>query len=291
MLPRQYKEISYRDKYVFNIQNIAYESQHLAVFYYGILGNIYHQAYEKCKSALEIAEINLDLTHPQTLQLVTEIINFSPIRGECDKVDFLTQCCHANMEISHFEETPVVADRLNKLGCLLYQQGQYASSEKILQQALHINCKILSDRHPQTAESFHSLGLIYKSQRHYATAEAYFKQALQIRSQILGQQHPSTANSLNSLAALYCCMGKYQQAEPLLQQALEICQNNFGQMHPHTATTLNNLAQMYLCQGFRAKAAPVFQQALDICLSVLGEEHPYTKTVEKNFSRIGEANS
>ncbi|MEO1761820.1 MAG: tetratricopeptide repeat protein [Cyanobacteria bacterium J06629_18] len=278
------------------LDNLDSQNHPLAIYCHGILGNIYQnmgyfnyqQAYEEYELALESAEINFGLAHPQTLQLIAAIINFSRIRGEYDTVDILTQRRHANMEISNFEETPAVAQRLNKIGCLLYQQGKYAFSEHFLQQALQINCKVLSEQHPQTAESFHNLGLIHKSQRRYHTAEVYFKQALQIRSQLLGEQHPMTANSLNSLAALYCCMGKYQQAEPLLQQALEICQQNFGEIHPHTATTLNNLAQMYFCQELNAKAEPIFQQALDICQEVLGAEHPYTKTVEGNLRRLQE---
>ncbi len=268
----------------------------LTIYCHGMLGNIYQnmgystyqQAYEEYKLALETAEINLGLTHPQTLQLNTAIISFSRIRGEYDTVDFLTQRRHANMEISNFEETPDTAHRLNKIGSLLYQQGNFASSEQLLQQALEINCKILSEKHPQTAETFHNLGLIYKTKKRYYTSEVYFKQALQIRSQIFGEQHPITANTINSLAALYCCMGKYQKAKPLLEQALKICQQNFGEMHPHTATTLNNLAQMYQCLKLSEKAEPIFQQALDICRQVLGEEHSYTKTVESNLNRLRE---
>ncbi|MEO1373359.1 MAG: tetratricopeptide repeat protein [Cyanobacteria bacterium J06635_10] len=276
------------------LDRLADETHPLAIYCHEIVGNIYQNmgyftyklAYEEYKLALEAAELSLGLTHPQTLKLITAIVNLSRIRGEYDTVDSFNQRRHANMEISHFEETPAVADRLNKIGCLLYQQGEYACSENLLQQALQINCKVLSEKHPQTAESFHNLGLIYKSQKRYYAAEVYLKQAVQIRSKVLGEKHPLAANSLNSLAALYCCMGRYQQAEPLFQQALEICQKHFGGMHPHTATTLNNLAQMYLCQGLSAKSEPIFQKALNICRQVLGDEHPYTKTVERNLNRL-----
>ncbi|MBV6627170.1 MAG: tetratricopeptide repeat protein [Rivularia sp. (in: Bacteria)] len=280
------------------LEDIACENHPLAIYCHGMLGNIYQnigyfkyqQAYEEYSKSLEIAEINFGLTHPRTLQLIAAIINFSRIRGEYDTVDILIQRRHANMEIINFEENPAVADRLNKIGCLLLQQGKYAFSEHLLQQALQINCKYLSEQHPQTAETFHNLGLIYKNQKRYYTAEVYFKQALQIRSETFGEKHPITANSINSLAALYCCMEKYQQAEPLLKQALEICRKNFGEMHPHTATTLNNLAQMYQCLGFSKKAEPIFHQALDICQQVLGENHPYTKIVESNLGRLQEKN-
>ncbi|MEM9922987.1 MAG: tetratricopeptide repeat protein [Cyanobacteria bacterium P01_D01_bin.50] len=276
------------------LDNLEDQTHPLAIYCHEVVGNIYQNmgyftcklAYEEYKLALEAAEISLGLTHPQTLHLITAIINVSRIRGEYDTVDFFNQRRHANMEISHFEETPAVADRLNKIGCLLYQQGEYACSENLLQQALQINCKVLSEKHPQTAESFHNLGLIYKSQKRYYAGEVYLKQAVQIRSKVFGEKHPTTANSLNSLAVLYCCMGKYEEAEPLLQQALEICQKNFGEIHPHTGTTFNNLAQMYLCQGLPAKSEPIFQKALNICRQVLGDEHPYTKTVERNLNRL-----
>ncbi|MEO1430520.1 MAG: tetratricopeptide repeat protein [Cyanobacteria bacterium J06633_8] len=280
------------------LKDIACENHPLSIYCHGILGKIfqkmgyftYQQADEQYNKSLEIAEINFGLTHPRTLQLITVIINFSRIRGEYDTVDILAQRRHANMEISNFDKNPAVADRLNKIACLLLQQGKYAFSEQLLQQALQINCKYLSKQHPQTAETFHNLGIIYKNQKRYYAAEIYFKQALQIRSKTFGKKHPITANSINSLAALYCCMEKYQQAEPLLQQALEICRNNFGEMHPHTATTLNNLAQMYQCLGLSKKAEPIFHQALDICQQVLGENHPYTKIVERNLSRLQETN-
>lgn len=276
------------------LKHIACQTHPLTIYCHGMLANIYQnmdyftseQAYKEYKLALETSEINLGLTHPQTLKLIIAIINFSRIRGEYDTVEFFTQRRHANMEISNFEETPAAAQRLNQIGSLLYQQGNFVSSEQLLQQALQINCKILSEQHPQTAASFHNLGLIYKIQKRYYTSEVYFKEALQIRSQIFGEKHPITANTLNSLAALYCCMGKYQEAKPLLEQALEICQNHFGEIHPHTATTLNNLAQMYQCLELSEKAEPIFQQALDICREVLGEEHPYTKTVESNLNRL-----
>ncbi len=278
------------------LEDINSATHPLTIYCHGMLGNIYEnmgyfkyqEAYEEYKLALETAEINLGLTHPQTLQLNTAIINFSRIRGEYDTVDFLKQRRHANMEITNFEETPDAAHRLNKIGSLLYRQGNFVCSEQLLQQALQINCKLLSEQHPQTAETFHNLGLIYKTQKRYYTSEVYFKQALQIRRQIFGELHPTTANSLNSLAALYCCMGKYQKAKPLLEQALEICQKNFGEIHPHTATTLNNLAQMYQCLELSEKAEPIFQQALDICREALGEEHSYTKTVESNLNRLRE---
>ncbi len=279
-----------------DILNLHENKHHLAIYGHELLGKIYqnigyfkyHQADEEYQLALEIAEIHCGLKHPLTLHLIAVIINFSRIRGEYDTVDLLIQRRHINMDIGNLEETPATADRLNKIGCLLYQQGDYDSSVNLLQQALQINCKVLSEQHPQTAENFHNLGLIYKTQRRYYTAEAYLKQALQIRSHIFGDEHPTTASSLNSLAVLYCCMEKYQQAEPLLNQALEICQNNFGDMHPHTATTLNNVAQMYQCLGLNAKAEPIFEKALDICLCVLGEEHPYTKVVESNLKRLQE---
>ncbi|MCJ8282568.1 MAG: tetratricopeptide repeat protein [Rivularia sp. ALOHA_DT_140] len=160
------------------LDNLDSPNHPLAIYCHTILGNIYQnmgyfryqQAYEHYKLALESAEINLGLTHPQTRQLITAIINFSRIRGEYDTVDILTQRRHANMEISNFEETPAAAHRLNKIGCLLYQQGNFAFSEHLLQQALQINCKVLSENHPQTAESFHNLGLIYKTQKRYNTA-------------------------------------------------------------------------------------------------------------------------
>ncbi|MEO0686429.1 MAG: tetratricopeptide repeat protein, partial [Cyanobacteria bacterium J06649_11] len=89
------------------LDNLDSPNHPLAIYCHTILGNIYQnmgyfryqQAYEHYKMALESAEINLGLTHPQTRQLITAIINFSRIRGEYDTVDILTQRRHANMKL------------------------------------------------------------------------------------------------------------------------------------------------------------------------------------------------
>ena len=171
-------------------------------------------------------------------------------------------------------EHPDVANSLDKLAVLYYNQGQYAQAEPLYKQALAIREKARGPEHPDVAISLNNVAGLYRTQGQYAQAQPLYKLALAIQEKDLGPEHPAVATSLNNVALLYCNQGQYAQAEPLYKRALAIQEKDLGPEHPAVATSLNNLAGLYHNQGQYAQAGPLYKQALAIREKALGLEHP-----------------
>jgi CHAT domain-containing protein/Flp pilus assembly protein TadD len=178
------------------------------------------------------------------------------------------------------------AEKLNKQGIQLYQEGRYAEAEPLHKEALTIRKKQLGDNHPDTAKSLNNLALLYESQGRYTEAELLHKEALAIRKKQLGDDHPDTANSLNNLAELYESQGRYTEAELLHKEALAIRKKQLGDDHPDTAASLNNLALLYYFQGRYTEAEPLVKEALGIRKKQLGDDHPDTATSLNNLAGL-----
>ncbi|MEM8806568.1 MAG: tetratricopeptide repeat protein, partial [Cyanobacteria bacterium P01_G01_bin.38] len=166
------------------------------------------------------------------------------------------------------------AAQLNEQAIELYQQGNYAEAEPLLQRALQIREQSLGDSHPDVAASLNNLAVLYYSQGNYAEAEPLYQRALQIREQSLGDSHPNVAQSLNNLAELYRDQGNYAEAELLYRRSLQILEQVLGDSHPDVAISLNNLALLYQAQGNYAEAEPLYRRSLQIREQVLGDSHP-----------------
>ncbi|KAB8317421.1 tetratricopeptide repeat protein [Tolypothrix campylonemoides VB511288] len=276
------------------IKNNAGDEHPLAISCQASLGDIYQEmgehkyqkAYEQYQIALDAAEIRLSPSHPQTLQLLNALTQFCRRIGEYNAADEFAERHNAHVQIGNFEETADAALRLNKLGAVLYEKGEYGKAEPLWKQALQICLKVLGEEHPDTATSLNNLAALYDSQGRYDEAESLYNQALQICLKVLGAEHPNTATSLNNLAFLYQSQGRYDEAEPLYNQALQICLKVLGAEHPDTATSLNNLALLYQSQGRYNEAEPLYKQALQIRLKVLGAEHPDTATSLNNLAAL-----
>ena len=73
---------------------------------------------------------------------------------------------------------------------MLYELGQYAEAEPLLQRALQIREKALGPEHPDVATSLNNLAVLYRAQGRYAEAEPLYQRALKIREKALGPEHP-----------------------------------------------------------------------------------------------------
>jgi len=119
-----------------------------------------------------------------------------------------------------------VAESLNNLAELYYNQGRYAEAEPLFKQALEMTKHLLGPEHPDVATSLDNLAALYQSQGRYAEAESLFKQALEMRKHLLGPEHPDVTYSLNNLAALYYSQGNTTNALDFLKQGIEVEESN-----------------------------------------------------------------
>lgn len=91
-----------------------------------------------------------------------------------------------------------LANSLNNLGVLYYEQEKYIEAELFFQRTLALRQELLGEIHPHIASSLNNLAAIFASLRKYDEAEPLFTQALAMRQKLLGNRHLSVASSLNN---------------------------------------------------------------------------------------------
>ncbi|HTQ37406.1 MAG TPA: tetratricopeptide repeat protein [Pirellulales bacterium] len=163
---------------------------------------------------------------------------------------------------------------LSKQAGQLYGQGKFAEAEKLAQQVLEINERVLGPDDPAVAKCLSNLALLYFRQGGYAQAETLYQRALKINQKAFGPEHAAVAESLNNLAGLYAGQGKYAQAEPFYQQALAICEKNLGPNDPDVAGCLFTLGKLYRTEHKYTEAEAVYQRVLKIVEQHYGPDHP-----------------
>ena len=167
-----------------------------------------------------------------------------------------------------------VANSLNGLANLYFQQGKYAEAENFYQRALRIWEQEVGKEHPDVADILYNLALVYSDQGKYEQAEPLYQRALWTWEQAFGTEHPDVAYALSGLANLYSELGKYGEAEALYQRALRIREQTLGAEQPEVADLLYNLAVLYRHQKKYEQAEEFYQRALQIYEHGFGPEHP-----------------
>jgi len=110
------------------------------------------------------------------------------------------------------------ADAFQLLGVIAFRRKNYADAEKVVLQAIAINC--------QVAEYHNDLGNIYMAQGRLDHAEKSFRTAMNLQ--------PRYATPIASIGSLLAMQGKYQEAEEAYKKALELATDrpefhrNFG---------------------------------------------------------------
>lgn len=216
-----------------------------------------------------------------------------------------------------------VADTLDGLARLYFEQGRYIEAEPLSLRSLRMREQTLEPEHLSMASPLLNLAYIYRAQREYEKAESMFLRAIWIYEYALGADDSSVAISLNNLAnlyrkqkkydkadalyeraqkiweqrpqvsdfshrlaTLYDDQGKYKKAEKWYQQTLQIMEQKLGSEHISVSYPLNNLANLCRKQKEYEKAEALFQRALRIREQVLGSEHPHVAYTLNSLARL-----
>ncbi len=101
----------------------------------------------------------------------------------------------------------------------LYSQGQYPAAQLLVEEALEIRRRLLTDDHPDTAASYNNVALNLAAQGQYTAAQPLLEKALEVRRRLLTDDHPLTCASYNNLGLNLNGQGKFAAAQPLLEKA------------------------------------------------------------------------
>ncbi len=164
-----------------------------------------------------------------------------------------------------------LAQTLNTLGHLLYEQGEFGQALKLVLEALQLRRDHLGEEHNDTLDSFNNRNAILDGLGEYARAERGHRHLLRLRRKVLGPNHEDVATSLGNLASTLEAQERLVEAESYYHQALKIKRAHFGELHLETALTLGNLGNLQQQTGEIAAAQESFQEALYINRRILGE--------------------
>ncbi len=166
----------------------------------------------------------------------------------------------------------------------LKAQGKYAAAQPLVEEALEITRRILTDDHPATALCYYEVASNLKAEGKYAAAQPLYEKAMEIFRRTLTDDHISTASSLSNLAENLTAQGRYAEAQPLYQKALEIGRRLLSDDHTITASFYTDVALNLAYQGKYAQAQPLLEKALEIDRRTLTDEDHRTALDYNNLA-------
>jgi tetratricopeptide (TPR) repeat protein len=188
--------------------------------------------------------------------------------------------------LKHFQEAEKLTDRQRNpqdwaevqhaIADLLFDQGDYSSSENILRDVVEVRTRVLGSEHPETLKSRGSLGYALWRQVKLAEAEAHFRDLIKMEEKAIGPDHPDTLSARHGLANALFDQGKYAEAEVEYRLIVKLRERVLGAEHPSTLTSRRNLAKVLKAKGKYAEAEAESRLILKLSERVLGPEHPDT---------------
>lgn len=175
---------------------------------------------------------------------------------------------------------------LNKAGCYLYEQSQYAAARSFFEQALKIQQRVLEPDHPDRARTLTHLGELSRSLVRYPEAKKYYRDAQAILNQ-LPDQPLALAQVLDDQGELAQTQEQFSQAQKLYKRAFTIRKKRRpGPDSPEIAASLANLAGIHEELGDASQAGKLYDQARALYERTLVPDHPALALLLSNMARF-----
>jgi len=210
-------------------------------------------------------------------------------QGRCDGETLaLYRRALALFESAGGSDQPDVANVLNNLAAVYYEQADYGKSDALAGRAAAIMDGLFAQEGLVADTDADTLALCQRiraralgqqcaarrAQGRYAQAEPPVLRALELIEQHFGAASEDAAASLNDLGVLYKYWGRYAQAETVYRRAHGILEGQYGPDHPALATVLYNLAGLDHARGRYREAEPLCRQALALQETLYGDDRP-----------------
>ncbi|KAJ7765214.1 hypothetical protein B0H16DRAFT_1687404 [Mycena metata] len=175
---------------------------------------------------------------------------------------------------------------------IFWEGGRYKQAEKLQEEVLEEEKKVLGDHHSDTLLTMGNLASSYLHLGEHQKAKELNVMVLEKRKQVLGEYHPATLLTMGNLAASYSALEEHQKAKELQGIVLEKQKQVLGENHPDTLHTMGSLASLYSNLGEHQKAKELQGIVVEKQKQVLGENHPHTLhtmgNLASSYSDLGE---
>lgn len=181
--------------------------------------------------------------------------------GDFDAAEAEIRAGQAILEEAHGAASPLRARPLGALGRLRIEQGRYAESLMLIDQAL---AALGEDGSAEQGRLLFDRGKAFDALGRYAEAEAAAEASLTVRRAAHGPSHELSADSLNLYANTLAAQGRHADADPLYRQVLGLYEVLYGPKDSHVSIVLSNLANSLRRTGRARQAEPLYRRAVAI---------------------------
>ncbi len=209
----------------------------------------------------EVRELRASLVRSHNLQIVTRYSEALALNQ-----DVLTRA-------ESIGWSPLTSEARYSVGASLLKVGQYAESEKFLEESYFESINGVNRKVAFLASKAlvylvgHRLGRHDEGLRWGRHAAAHL---LEVTSD--GDLRGSSLK--NNLAIVYGDKGEYEKSKQLHQEVLDERENCLGTTHPLVATSLSNLASIHQYTADYTQASELFERVARVREIALGPEHP-----------------
>jgi serine/threonine-protein kinase len=233
-------------------------------------------------------EMNQRLQSDPSRDVVRSMVALGSVLEVRAKYDLARQFLEAalKMEPQNGSATVETADNLTELANVYFYQGNYDLSEKLNNQALDIDQRLLGNENPSVAQELNNLGAIEMNRGNYPASEAYYRRALAITESWYGTDHPETAANLTALAQPLTFDKREAEAQSLLESALTIQERVNGPIDATVATTQNQLGILAFQRKQLDAAQKYFAQARDTWKQRFGDQYPSVAVAYSNLGSV-----
>ncbi|KAF7534251.1 hypothetical protein G7054_g6346 [Neopestalotiopsis clavispora] len=162
--------------------------------------------------------------------------------------------------------------------------GQYATAEKLHQEALEIRERLLGEDHVDTLLSMDHLACVLCTQGKLTEALELHKAVLAKTLTVLGDDHSRTLQVRNNLGITYQRLGQYKQAERMHRATLLKMEAILGDKHPSTLWSMENVAYCLRKAGDYEEAEKLQRKTLEVMIEVHGIKHPSSIQIMNDVS-------
>jgi tetratricopeptide (TPR) repeat protein len=159
------------------------------------------------------------------------------------------------------------------LATLYKNQDKLLDAEKMCEQGLKLQEKVLYKSHPYVAYTLRTLGSIYEEQGNYRKATNAMEKAMAIMLESHSENDKALAPFWVDIASILVAKGDYKEAESYYKKAMTLINSSYGPDHLYTANVLGSVAKLYSLQGRHDEAEKLIDRTIAKQESIYGPEH------------------
>lgn len=171
---------------------------------------------------------------------------------------------------------PQLADGLNNLALILWEEGRLGEAEQLYREALAMNEVLLDEYHPTIAVNKNNLAVLLHDAGDFDAAEPMYRDVITARKKMLGDEHPEVALAMNNLAFLLYDRNERVAAIAMQRDAIGMYRHLFPDGHPDLASSLSTLGSWLTNEGAYEEAEPLLKEGADMSTAMLGSDHVQT---------------